>query len=136
MTTQRATVSGSLLLASVMEPKEIGKRIQAARKRRYWTQAEFAREANVSLSSVTRWEAGALPPVRELIRLADLLGVDPEELVEERPMDDQVAARLAALEVRVAELAPAEMVEAGFAALERAIVQLGEQLSTQGTQRR
>jgi transcriptional regulator with XRE-family HTH domain len=74
---------GRLLLAvSTIDPKEIGKRIAAARGRKGWTQLTFAAEANVSPSSIQRWEAGRLPPVRELIRLAGLLEIDPEQLVE------------------------------------------------------
>jgi transcriptional regulator with XRE-family HTH domain len=34
---------------------------------------EFALKAHVSPSAVTRWESGKLPPVRELMRIADLL---------------------------------------------------------------
>lgn len=62
---------------------------------------DLAREANVSLSSVQRWERGELPPVRELIRLAGVLGIEPEELVELEPNgSDQIAA----LRGEVAEL--------------------------------
>lgn len=53
-------------------------------------------EANVSPSSVQRWEAGRLPPVRELIRIAELLGIDPAELTgtEERVSDGAILAKL------------------------------------------
>lgn len=60
----------------------------------------FAREANVSLSSVQRWERGDLPPVRELIRLAGVLGIDTEQLVELEPNGE---VRFAQLERRVEE---------------------------------
>lgn len=74
---------GRLLFAvSTIDPKEIGQRIAAARNRRGWTQLDLAHHANVSPSSVQRWEAGRLPPVRELIRLAGLLEIEPEQLVE------------------------------------------------------
>jgi transcriptional regulator with XRE-family HTH domain len=76
--------------------------LRAARERRGWTQMAFAHEANVSMSSVQRWEKGALPPIRELIRLAGVLGIDPENLVEIAPSgDEQIVARLAALEAVV-----------------------------------
>jgi transcriptional regulator with XRE-family HTH domain len=101
MTTQTATFSGTLLLAAVMEPQEIGARIKSARTKRHWTQLEFAREANVSPSSVARWERGVLPPVRELIRVAGVLGVDPQQLVEAEPSEDD---RVAVLRGEVAEL--------------------------------
>lgn len=84
---------GTLLLAVAMDPKEIGKRIAAARTRRGWTQLAFALEADVSPSTVQRWESGKLPPVRELMRVAELLEVEPEQLVELEPTgDDQLAA--------------------------------------------
>jgi transcriptional regulator with XRE-family HTH domain len=74
---------GRLLFAvSTIDPKEIGERIAAARNRKGMTQLDLAYKASVSPSSIQRWEAGRLPPVRELIRLAGLLEIDPEELVE------------------------------------------------------
>jgi transcriptional regulator with XRE-family HTH domain len=93
---------GTLLLAVAMEPKEIGKRIAAARQRKGWTQLTFALAANVSPSTVGRWESGQLPPVRELMRIAELLEVEPEELVEADPTgEDQISALQAELaEVR------------------------------------
>jgi transcriptional regulator with XRE-family HTH domain len=84
-----------------MEPREIGQRIQAARKRQHWTQIQFATKANVSPSSVARWERGALPPVRELIRIAGILEVDAEELVEPAPTDE---GQLALLREELAEV--------------------------------
>lgn len=73
---------GTLLLAVAIEPREIGRRIARARDRKGWTQLAFALEANVSPSTIQRWEAGKLPPVRELSRIADLLGIETSELVE------------------------------------------------------
>lgn len=80
--TQRHPAYGSLLLAMTIEPEEIGRRIKAARDKQLWTQMGFAQVANVSVSTVQRWESGQLPPVRELIRIAELLKVDPGEFVE------------------------------------------------------
>jgi len=81
-----------LLLAVSIEPQEIGQRLRGARERKGWTQMQFANEAHVSLSSIQRWERGSLPPIRELIRLAGVLDVDPEQLVEVEPTsDDQIA---------------------------------------------
>src|SRR5262249_20385018 len=80
-----------------MEPKDVGRRMAAARKARGWTQLAFALEADVSPSTVTRWEAGHLPPVRELRRVADVLGLPPAELVEggeqDRPLAELVRER-------------------------------------------
>jgi transcriptional regulator with XRE-family HTH domain len=81
-TTTWTPTRGNLLLAVTIEPREVGARLKAARERRGLTQLEFALEANVSPSSVARWEAGKLPPIRELMRLADLLEIDAGELVE------------------------------------------------------
>jgi len=82
---------GTLLLAVALEPKEIGARIKDARNRRGWTQLAFALEADVSPSTVQRWESGQLPPVRELMRIAELLEVEPEQLVEAPPTgEDQL----------------------------------------------
>ncbi len=89
---------GKLLLAVALTPKEVGERIKLARDAKGWTQLEFALEAHVSPSSVTRWESGKLPPVRELMRIAALLGVEPEDLVEEIPSISVREDRLVRLE--------------------------------------
>jgi transcriptional regulator with XRE-family HTH domain len=92
LATQVSPAFRKLLLGVSIDPKEIGRRIAAARERLGWTQAVFAREASVSISSVQRWERGDLPPVRELIRLAGVLRIDPEQLVEVEPTEaDQLA---------------------------------------------
>lgn len=82
VTTQKDRTFRTLLLAVAIGPDEIGRRIKAAREKRGWTQLQFAMEANVSPSSVQRWEGGRLPPVRELVRIAEILGVTTDELVE------------------------------------------------------
>jgi transcriptional regulator with XRE-family HTH domain len=90
-TTHFSRSHGTLLLAVAMDPKQIGRRIAEARERKGWTQLAFALEANVSPSTVQRWESGKLPPVRELMRVAELLEVEPEQLVELAPTnEDQV----------------------------------------------
>lgn len=86
-----------------IEPQEIGKRIKTARERKGWTQMDLANEASVSMSTVQRWERGDLPPVRELIRLAGVLKIEPEQLVEIAPTPEaQIAAAMAALQGEVA----------------------------------
>ena len=108
VTTHWTATHGTLLLAVAMEPKEIGKRIAAARQRKGWTQLKFALEANVSPSTTQRWEGGQLPPVRELMRIAELLDVEPEVLVEIEPTSDDQLEKLreevAALHRDVAKL--------------------------------
>lgn len=94
MTTQTHPTFRTLLLAVSIEPQEIGQRIAAARNRRGWTQMHFAQAANVSVSSVQRWERGDLPPIRELIRLAGVLEIEPDQLVELEPTQD---AKIAAI---------------------------------------
>ncbi len=81
-----------------MEPKEIGERLKAGREAKRLSQLEFALMANVSPSSVSRWERGYLPKVRELMRAAELLDLDPKGLVEQAPTDE---SRLSQLERRV-----------------------------------
>ncbi len=83
-------------------PGEIGARIPAARLAKGWTQLAFALEAHVSPATVQRWERGQLPRVTELIRVADVLGVPAEELVEtpaDPRVEELVAERLKRLEV-------------------------------------
>lgn len=92
--TQTHPAFRTLLLAVSIEPREIGQRIAAVRNRRGWTQMDLAHQANVSVSSVQRWERGDLPPVRELIRLAGILEIDAEQLVELEPTQE---AKIAAI---------------------------------------
>lgn len=94
MLTQTAAFPGTLLLATVMEPKEIGERLKAAREGQQLSQLEFAIKANVSPSTVSRWERGFLPRVRELSRVAEMLGLDAEQLVQLTPTEDDRYARL------------------------------------------
>jgi len=99
--TQFAAIHGKLLLAVTLDPKDVGRHIAAARIRRGWTQMTFAVEANVSMSTVARWEAGKLPPVRELMRIADVLGVPAEQLVESPDVPSDIDDRLSRLEALV-----------------------------------
>ena len=80
-----------------LEPREIGRRIAAAREAKGWTQLDFAYEAGKSPSTISRWERGELPTVRELMRIAGVLEVPAEELVEPLSADgatDQEGWRL------------------------------------------
>lgn len=98
---QFTAAHGKLLLAVALTPKEVGERIKLAREAKGWTQLEMAIEGHVSPSSVTRWESGKLPPVRELMRIAGLLGVEPEVLVEEIPSIAVREDRLVRLESQI-----------------------------------
>ncbi len=111
MTTHATQLYANLLLTVAVEPQEVGRRIRRAREAQGWTQLDFALHANVSPSSVQRWEAGKLPRVRELMRIADLLEVPPDALVAADQPDEEVADRLdrieTMLEQLVARLGPA-----------------------------
>lgn len=107
MSSQTHPAFGSMLLAVTIEPEEVGRRIAAARTRKGWTQEVFARRASVSVSSVQRWEAGQLPPTREMFRLAPILGVLIQELVEENPPTDlleSLSTLVGRLEMAIARL--------------------------------
>ena len=59
----------------------LGTAIRQARERRGWTQAELARELQVSQQTLSRWEAGRSSPGRRALEvLADALGMDRHEL--------------------------------------------------------
>lgn len=98
---QFTATHGKLLLAVALTPKEVGERIKRAREAKGWTQLELALEAHVSPSSVTRWESGKLPPVRELMRISMILEVAPEDLVEEIPSIGVREDRLVHLESQI-----------------------------------
>lgn len=105
VTTQNPRDFATLLLAVSVDALEIGRRIQHARTTKGWTQLDFALQAHVSPSTVQRWEAGKLPRVKELMRIAELLEVPVEHLVEpsngdqpERIASEEVAARLVRIE--------------------------------------
>lgn len=99
-TTQFAGINGSLLLAMVFDPSEIGQRIKRAREKRGWTQFQLALEAHKSPGTISKWETGHPPSVRELIRLAGVLGVPAEELVEDQ-LPTQEGERLEEMLVRL-----------------------------------
>lgn len=85
---------GKLLMVMALAPTDVGQRIKDARIRKGWTQLEFALEAHVSPSSVTRWESGKLPPLRELYRIAELLDVALDQLIEAEPTNEDAIADL------------------------------------------
>jgi len=83
-----------------LDPKEVGRRIAAARDAKGWTQLAFALAADVSPSTIQRWEGGKLPPVRELLRIADLLELEADLLVTPVAGTDgaSISSRLAEIE--------------------------------------
>ena len=80
-----------------------------------WTAADLARRVQVNKGRVSEWTSGKRRPSSQTcIRLADALGVDPDELlavaghrVSQQPLDDQ-KTRIIAL-IRRADLSPATM---------------------------
>lgn len=92
--TQWNAVNSTLLLGVALSPREIGQRIAQARDRKGWSQVALARHANVSPSTISRWERGLLPPIRELQRLAEILEVEAEWLVEPVDHDLEITDRL------------------------------------------
>jgi len=64
--------------------KNISKNLKRLRKKKGWAQEDLARELNVSLSSVQRWEKKGGKPIRiiarELARLFEEAGINKEQL--------------------------------------------------------
>lgn len=103
------------MTSTELDAATIGQRIRDARVARGWTQLDLALRAGTSLGTVSRWERGKPPPVRELIRLASVLEIDVHQLVADPPgvtdpiareilekLDDALR-RLARLEAAVAD---------------------------------
>ena len=66
--------------------REIGRRLAAARIDEKLTQAELARELNVSASTVTRWEAGgSCPDAAQLVTISAIVGRPVHHLLGVEP---------------------------------------------------
>jgi ribosome-binding protein aMBF1 (putative translation factor) len=63
--------------------KQFREKVKALREKRGWSQEDLAREIEVSLSTVQRWEARGANPTRlarrELKRLFKKAGIESEE---------------------------------------------------------
>lgn len=67
-----------------MADKIFARRIKELRVSSGRTQESLARELGVSWITVSRWERGTSePPLHQLRRIAETLGVQPSELLEE-----------------------------------------------------
>ncbi len=66
-----------------MERDVVGRNLEAARRRRMWTQVRLAEEAGVSPTTVSGIESGRIsrPHFGTLGKLAGALGVEPQELL-------------------------------------------------------
>jgi transcriptional regulator with XRE-family HTH domain len=83
-----------------VKDEEIGARIRRERVARGWTHEELAARMGVNWRTVHRWQAGQLPALETLKRLADVLGVAPGYLLRTEPGEPT----LAELRAQVAEL--------------------------------
>ena len=73
--------------------EELGKRIAAARERAGLTQAELAREVELTQSAVSRIESGERSvDSLELAAIAERLGVSVLDLLDDRPVPEQLVA--------------------------------------------
>lgn len=122
------------MLLQQFAAQEIGARIaQARREADGMTQETLAEALDLSVRQLQNIEAGASIPWKHFSRLEVIFekplawflhGEEPAR--ENAATMADLSVRLEALEGRVAELAPAEMVENGFAALRAAIQQLAD----------
>lgn len=69
----------------------MGKRLRQSRKRKHWTQAELALKLGVRRAKLSRWEMGALPPLRMLILLSEVLEMSLDALLAGRSTDREDA---------------------------------------------
>ena len=116
-------------------------RIQLAREEAGLTQPEFGEALSppVHWRTVQTWESVKQPrvPWDRLDQIAKITGRSKEWLLHgQEHAGSDLATRLESLEGQVAELARAETVEQGFAAVEEAIERLAERLSPPGAQHR
>jgi len=64
-----------------MELHNIGKRIAALRKQKGWSQAELAKQLNVSDKAISKWENGGTPGIDLFPKLAELFNVSIDYLM-------------------------------------------------------
>ena len=92
-----------------MNMERRGKLLKELRRERALTQEQLAEHLGVSSRTVSRWETGSnLPDLSVLIELADLYGVELQELIDgERKSEDEEQAAKQAL-VKAADYADQE----------------------------
>jgi transcriptional regulator with XRE-family HTH domain len=67
--------------------------LKTLRRRKFLTQKELAAQVGVSYQTVQTWEAGtAQPRLRHIPKLAEVLGVEPEAMLEALPPAKKAAA--------------------------------------------
>jgi transcriptional regulator with XRE-family HTH domain len=83
-----------------LTPQDVGRRIRTARMDRGWTNEELGRRMGANWRTVQRWQAGRLPRLPTLLRLADVLGVPHAYLLE----SEEAPVTMNDLRVQVNEL--------------------------------
>ena len=83
-----------------MERRTVGRNLIVIRERRMWTQVRLAKEAGVSPTTVSGIETGRIsrPHFGTLRKLAEALGVEPQELVSPPDVVEEVAPSALSLE--------------------------------------
>lgn len=67
-------------MAAKFPQREVGARFKEARKRLYGNQDALAERVQVTRNTISAWETGKTrPDERNLLKLCDALGLDPEE---------------------------------------------------------
>jgi transcriptional regulator with XRE-family HTH domain len=70
----------------------LGRKIADLRKKRGWTQDLLAEKVGVHKNHVTRWETDRMrPSIKTMRRLADLLGVSLDHLLDDNDVPEPVA---------------------------------------------
>lgn len=97
-------------LQMALTDKARGQRIAQLRKRKHLTQQAMAEKLKCGYRTYQTWEAGTMPEWPNLLKLAELLGVEPEHIIGEEtaPPDpsqlDRIEASLAELLAAVRRL--------------------------------
>jgi transcriptional regulator with XRE-family HTH domain len=69
---------------AIMAAVKIGRRVKEERVRRFMTQEKLASAAGISSRQLVRIESNQVEPhFSTILKLAETLGIDPAELVEE-----------------------------------------------------
>jgi len=74
-----------------MDNQEFGSRIAEARKKNGMTQRELAERLDVTDKAVSKWECGkGFPEITLLPKLSKVLGIKPEDLLTDKPVQAEV----------------------------------------------
>ena len=88
---------------------EFGRRLQSLMLERNWNQAELARAAGLGRDSISTYIRGKVfPDPRNLKRIADALGMTPQQLMPS-DMASVIEAEVPALEIRQSATDPSQV---------------------------